>query len=325
MPNKFLSAVDLGTNSFHLIIVEADKKGSFKIIDREKEVIRLGSHLGDDLKWISPEETEKAVEILNGFKKVVQSYLSRLSFAETDKAELKAIATSAVREAENREEFIDKIYKETGIEVEIVDGKEEAKLIYSGVQKALSVRNKKVLCIDIGGGSSEFILGSNGAVIFAESIKIGAVRLSRKFFPDYILTKQSIKLCEEYIEQQILANNSTHLNEEFEIAVGASGTIQSIAAMIHYSKDNSPFKSLNGFSFSLEELRKITSLVLERRTVEERHSLKGIELKRADIIPAGLLILNKAFELFKLNKMTISEYGLREGVIIEMLNKMTKA
>ena len=111
-------------------------------MDREKEVIRLGSQSGDDLKWISPEEIDKAIEILNGFKKVAQSYLSRLSFAETDNADLKAVATSAIREADNRKEFIDKIYKETGIEVEVIDGKEEAKLIYMGVQEALSIRNK---------------------------------------------------------------------------------------------------------------------------------------------------------------------------------------
>ena len=309
LQNKFLAAVDLGTNSFHLIIVEADKRGSFKIIDREKEVIRLGSNSGDDLKWISSEETEKAIIILNDFKKLIETY----------NAELKAIATSAIREADNREEFISKIYEETGIEIEVIDGKEEAKLIYSAVQKALSVKNKKVLCVDIGGGSSEFISGINGDIIFAESIKIGAVRLSRKFFPDYILTEQSIKLCEEYIEQQVLANKNILFNEEIEIAVGASGTIQSIAAMIHNSRNNNPLKSLNGFSFSREELKKITSLILERSTVEERRLIKGIELKRADIIPAGILIVVKTFELFKLREMTISDNGLREGVIIEML------
>jgi exopolyphosphatase/guanosine-5'-triphosphate,3'-diphosphate pyrophosphatase len=299
----------MGTNSFHLIIVEADKDGSFKIIDREREIVRLGSSTGDDLKWISPEEIEKAVGILKGFKNLIQSY----------NAEIKAVATSAVREAGNKEEFISRVYKDTGIEVEAIDGKKEARLIYLGAQNALPIGNKKVLCVDIGGGSSEFISGSNGEIIFAESIKIGAVRLSRKFFPDYLLTEQSVKLCEGYIEQQILANSRINFNDTFEIAVGASGTIQSVAALIHYSRDSSPLKTLNGFSFSFEELKKITSLILESRTVEERRLFKGIELKRADIIPAGLLILHKTFEVFKLDEMTISDYGLREGVIVEML------
>ena len=312
MPDKFLAALDLGTNSFHLIIVKIDKSGSFKVIDRERETIRLGSGSGYDLKWISPEEIEKAVTILKRFKKLVELY----------DAEPKAVATSAVREADNNEEFTNKVYKETGIEVEVINGKKEAGLIYLGAQYALSLKDKKVLCVDIGGGSSEFILGDNGEIIFAESVKLGAVRLSKKFFPDFILTEQSIKSCEEYIEQQLLANSKINSSDTFEIAVGASGTLLSIAALIHYSRDNSPLKSLNGFSFSLEELKKITSVVLERKTVEVRKLIKGMELKRADIIPAGLLILNKTFELFKLNSMTISEYGLREGVIVEMVNKI---
>jgi exopolyphosphatase/guanosine-5'-triphosphate,3'-diphosphate pyrophosphatase len=312
LPDKFLAAVDLGTNSFHLIIAKADKNGSFKVIDRERETIRLGSGSGYDLKWISPEEIEKAVAILKRFKNLAELY----------DAELKAVATSAVREADNNKEFINRIYTETGIEVEVIDGKREAGLIYKGVQCALPVGNKKVLCADIGGGSSEFISGSNGEVIFAESVKVGAVRLSKKFFPDFLLTEQSVKFCEEYIEQQILANSKINFSDTFEIAVGASGTLLSIAALIHYSRHNNKLKSLNGFSFSLKELGKITAVVLERKTVEERKLIEGMELKRADIIPAGLLILNKTFELFKLKEMIISEYGLREGIIVEMLSKM---
>ena len=341
MQNKFFSALDLGSNSFHIIIVEADNTGSFKVIDRERETIRLGSGSVNDLRLISPEEIEKAIAILKRFKKLAELY----------GAKLKAVATSAVREASNNQDLIKRVYNETGIEVEVIDGKKEALLIYLGVQHALSLKNKKastpdvtnhfvtklsesspvrkwflttkekVLCVDIGGGSSEFISGNDGKIIFAESLEIGAVRLSRKFFPDYLLSEQSIKLCEEYIEQQILTNNNIKLNCSFEIAVGASGTILSIAALIHYSKSKSPLKSLNGFSFSSEELKEITSLVLEKKTVEERKLLNGIELNRADIIPAGLLILNKTFELFKLKEMTISEYGLREGIIVEMLEK----
>ncbi|MCU0413767.1 MAG: hypothetical protein MUE91_05085, partial [Ignavibacteriaceae bacterium] len=146
--NKCIAAVDMGTNSFHLIIVQVKSDGSFKVIDREREVIRLGSHKGKEFTWISEGEMEKAIDVLKDFGKIAQFY----------KAELRAIATSAIREAKNKSEFIDRMFEETGINVEAVDGKTEAELIYLGVQHALDVDDKRILCVDIGGGSTEFLL-----------------------------------------------------------------------------------------------------------------------------------------------------------------------
>jgi exopolyphosphatase/guanosine-5'-triphosphate,3'-diphosphate pyrophosphatase len=192
-------------------------------------------------------------------------------------------------------------------------------LIYYGIQRALAVKNKDVLCIDIGGGSSEFLFGKKGEVDFAESIKIGAVRLSKKFFPDYIVTEQSIKNCSEYAEEQIRANKNINFNITIDEAVGSSGTMQSAAWMIAFPRKVRNGKSLNGFSFTSKQLMDVTELILNCKTLEERKQIKGIELKRADILPAGLIILNKVFQLFNLKRMTISEYALREGIISEML------
>ena len=150
--NKCIAAVDMGTNSFHLIIVQVRKNGSFKIIDREREVIRLGSHKGTDLSIISEGEIEKSIDVLSEFDKIAKFY----------GAELRAIATSAVREAGNKDEFITRVYDATGIAVEAIEGVKEAELIYLGVQKALDVKNKRVFCVDIGGGSTEFLVGDKG-------------------------------------------------------------------------------------------------------------------------------------------------------------------
>lgn len=309
MRNSFFAAIDMGTNSFHLIIVEVMPDGAFKIVDREREVIRLGLHKGKDLSFIADEEADRAVKILSNFIKVAGYY----------KAEFKAVATSAVREAKNKNDFLERVLRETGITVEVIDGRKEAGLIYLGIQRALPVKAKDVLCIDIGGGSSEFILGNKGKIVFAESIKIGAVRLSKKFFPDFVLSKQSIKDCSDYAEELIRANKNLKFDVTIDNAVGSSGTMQSAAWMIAHPGKIRNSKSLNGFTFSYDKLEELTDKILRYKTLEERKLIKGIELKRADILPAGLIILNKVFQLFKLNIMTISEYALREGIISEML------
>ncbi len=312
LDNKCLAAVDMGTNSFHLIIVKVKEKNSIHIIDRKREVIRLGSEENSGFSFISASESEKAIKTLKEFKKLSDKY----------HAEIKAVATSAVREAGNQKQFLDKVFEETGINVEVIDGRREAELIYLGVSKAEHLSDKKALCIDIGGGSTEIILGNNGMLLFSDSIKVGTVRLTRKFFPDYTLTENRIEICSKYAKEQILASELINFDESFEIAVGASGTIQSIAALISFyrKKDNDLDVQKNLFTYS--ELKNILELILEKKTMEERLAIPGIETKRADILPAGVIILNTIFELFNINQMSLSNYALREGIIFDMLEKI---
>ncbi|MCW8803617.1 MAG: Ppx/GppA family phosphatase [Ignavibacteriaceae bacterium] len=310
--NKCIAAVDMGTNSFHLIIVQVKNDGSFKIIDREREVIRLGSHKGKEFTWISEGEMEKAIDVLRDFGKIAQFY----------KAEVRAIATSAIREAKNKNDFIDRVYEETGVNVEAVDGRTEAELIYLGVQNALDVENKRILCVDIGGGSTEFLLGENGISEFAESIKIGAVRLSKMFFPDYHLTDSGIDMCREYIKDKLNNNRNLHQNHQFEMAVGSSGTIVAAASIISFRRSGKFKKTMNGFTFTADELFILTSDVLKCESPVDRLFIEGMEIKRADIIPTGLLVLSEVLNTFKLTEMTVSENALREGIIIDTIFKM---
>ena len=310
--NKCIAAIDMGTNSFHLIIVQVKSDGSFKNIDREREVIRLGSHKGKEFSLISEGEMEKALDVLKDFAKIAQFY----------KAEVRAIATSAVREARNKEEFIDRVHNITGITVEAVNGKTEAELIYLGVQHALDVYEKRILCIDIGGGSTEFLLGENGISEFTESIKIGAVRLSKMFFPDYNLSDSGIEMCRHYIQDKLNSNGNLHPHHRFEMAVGSSGTIVAAASIICFRRNGKFKKSMNGFSFSAEEVFNLTSDVLKCKSPVDRLFIEGMEIKRADIIPAGLLILSEIFRTLKLKNMTVSENALREGIIIDTISKM---
>lgn len=312
---KRIAAIDIGTNSFHLIIVEVSEYGELKLLDRKREFLRLGSESGQDLSFISENEKVKAISVLKNFS----------ALAKYHKANIRAVSTSAVREAKNKNEFIQTVLEQTGIKVETIEGTEEAKLIFLGMKNALPINDKAVLGIDIGGGSTEFIYGVNGNPEFAESVKIGAVRLSKKFFPDFVITDSAVKDCNEYVEQQILSNLKIQTNINIDFAVGSSGTVDTICLIKQSQKEIDIKPRLNGYSFDKAEFDEIYNFIMSLKHPSERISVPGLESKRADIIPAGLIILKKTFELFNIEKMVLSEYALREGVVYDLINKSEQA
>jgi len=308
--NNRIAAIDIGTNSFHLIIVEISEDGKFKLLEKKK-FLRLGSELGEDLSFISEDEKTKAISVLKYFSILAQNH----------KAIIRAVSTSAVREAKNKNEFIKAVFDQTGVKVETIEGTEEANLIFLGMKNALPINDKNVLGIDIGGGSTEFIYGINGVPVFAESVKIGAVRLSKKFFPDFVITESSIKSCSEHVEQQIISNNNIQTNIKLDFAVGSSGTVDTICLIKQFQNYADIKPRLNGYTFDKSEFDEIYSDVMDLKNPIERMSVPGIEAKRADIIPAGFIILKKVFELFNIKKMVLSEYALREGVVFDFIMK----
>jgi exopolyphosphatase/pppGpp-phosphohydrolase len=309
--SKFFAALDIGTNSFHMIITKDGKNGKLKIVDREREVIRLTSENPHSNKIISENEIKKSIEIINRFKKLVEFY----------NAELFAAATSAVRESKNKDEFVEHILKKTGIKIQVINGKKEAELIFMGIKNAVNISGNKVLCIDIGGGSTEFVSANQGKVEFSESVKLGAVKLTKLFFPDFIINEKRINECRKFVKNEIMKNKNIRKNEKFDFMVGSSGTIEASANMINFIHFGKPFKSGNGFTFFYSEFSKLTREILSTKTVEERLKIKGMEPKRADIIQSGIIILDEIFKYFDVKKVVISKYALREGMIYSMMNK----
>ena len=311
--SKNLAAIDIGTNSFHLIVVGVKEDGNFEIIDREKEVIRLGEGSGGDIKTIKPEAFKRAFDALKRFKGIADSH----------NASLRAVATSAVREAHNRDDFMEQVFTRSGINIEVISGIEEARLIYLGILKAVPVYDKKILAVDIGGGSTEFLVGKKGEPVFSISMKVGAVRLTQKFFPDFRVTKTRIQDCRNWVEGELFQTANNIKKTNFQLCVGSSGTIMSAGLIINASKNHSSSGNgiLNNFVFTKKELADIEDEILSRKTAEKRKKIPGIDYKRADIIPAGIIILSTIFKLFDLHKITISGYALREGIIIDTLQK----
>jgi exopolyphosphatase/guanosine-5'-triphosphate,3'-diphosphate pyrophosphatase len=312
--NRKLAAIDVGTNSFHLIIVDVKKDGNFEIIDRERDVIRLGEGIGDGTKEIKPEAMIRAVSTMKRFKVIADSYC----------AKIRAVATSAVRESCNKNEFIQKVFAETGIEIEVIDGIEEARLIYLGTLQAVPINDKKALVIDIGGGSTEFLVGTSGITEYSSSVKIGAIRLTDKYFPAYELSETSIKECRKWVEREIF-QIARDINETgFSVCIGSAGTIMSTGLMIQAMRTGNvlPGTILNNYEFSRKEFEELKDEVLSRKTLEQRKKIAGLDDKRADIIPAGIIILAVIFELLHLKNVIVSGYSLREGIIVDSLQKM---
>lgn len=310
MSEKYLAAIDLGTNSFHIIIVKVRNDGSFESICKEKESVRLGSGTGQ-LEIITPDAIERGLKCLKRFK----------ALADMHNAKIRAIATSALREAKNRDTFIEKAQKECGIHVEVIRGNEEARLIYFGILQGLPVFDKKIMLVDIGGGSTEILIGHKSEIIFSTSMKIGAIRLTDKFFngdPDH---QSDIKECKLYVEGMLSPIKRDVDKQEVDIIIGSSGTIQSIAQMIIADNKEPEPRALNGFEFTNNELTRIRKILTDADTLKKRTKIPGLDPRRADIIVAGSIILEEIFHKFKINTMTVSDYALREGIIYDTIKK----
>ncbi|MBK6771527.1 MAG: Ppx/GppA family phosphatase [Ignavibacteria bacterium] len=313
--NNTIAAIDIGTNSFHLVIARIDDKKRFTVLTKAKEVVRLGTS-SNDMKYITDDSMKRGIETLKRFNLICKSY----------NAEIIAIATSATREALNRDIFLSKVLNETGIEINIVSGYEEARLIYLGVLQSLSIYNKKILLIDIGGGSTEFLIGEKGEVVSAISTKIGSVRLTNKFSLAEKIDKTNLKNARLFVKGALNQVLRSIENAEYEMVIGSSGTITNIGSIIN--SENVPSDdfeiNLNGFVIKKKPLLNAVSSIYKAETKNERLSIPGLDPKRADIITAGAVILEQIFTDLNIDKMTLSGYALREGIIMNYIQQNSR-
>ena len=219
-PVETLAAIDVGTNSFHLVVARVTGEDRFEVVTSEKEMVRLGTGSGD-MKRLTPEAIQRGVDTLRRMKQI----------ADIDGAPVRAVATSAVREAENHDEFVTRAREEAGVEVEVISGVEEARLIHLGVLQAVPVFDQRLLLCDIGGGSTEVLVGEQGQVLTARSFKLGAVRLTNRFFPGDRLHPSAVSSCRTYIRSTLSPYAREVASHGFEVAIGSSGTIQAVAAI----------------------------------------------------------------------------------------------
>lgn len=310
--SEFKAAIDIGTNSMHLVVARLADHGGFEMLTSEKEMVRLGQG-GGEMKELASDAIERSLATLARMKEVAGSF---------GDVEIAAVATSAVREARNRQDFLRPARDEVGVPVEVISGFEEARLIHLGVLQALPVYDRRLLVVDIGGGSTEFCVGKGNQVIEARSMKLGAIRLTQRFFgtiteagDDGSVSRKAVKDCRKYVRSALAPVAHELSGHQPEVTVGSSGTATTIAAMALARRGDKP-RQLNGASFDRAELRDIIDDLVARDS-DERRTLPGLDDKRVDIIVAGAILLDEIFRAFSIEEMTISEYALREGVLFD--------
>lgn len=308
-----LAALDLGTNSFHLIVARVSEAGGIEVLTRHKETVRLG-HGGGDMKVLEPEAIERGIAALQRMRRI----------AESAGAPLRAVATSAVREADNAQVFIDRARTDAAVEVEVISGVEEARLIHLGVLQAVPVFDRRLVLCDIGGGSTEILVGERGEVLTARSFKLGAVRLTDRFFPGGRVEPAAVKACRAYVRSTLAVFEREVERFGFEVAVGSSGTIEAVARLVQQRRHAGPaLRTYNCFEFTAAELSEAVALLGKARTPADRREIPGVEPERADIIVAGALVLEGVHAAFGIETMTVSENALREGVLLDTLLRNT--
>lgn len=305
-----IAAIDVGTNSFHMVIASVTTPGVLRIHSRNKEMVRLGTAAGD-MKRLTSDAMSRGIATLKRF--AVE--------AQQANAQIRAVATSAVREAMNKDEFLEQVQKATGIEIEVVSGIEEGRLIYIGALHALPILAKRTLVIDIGGGSTETVIGYQGEAAFIHSAKLGHIRLTKRFFSDGDSDGSRIEQCRQAIKGDWTPVFQSLIAYGFEEAVGTSGTILSISEMTFARQGKRIPDSLNGYRLKRAELMQTIQSITDVGSTAQRRLLPGIDPARVDVILAGALILEQAVIGLNLQEISISTYALREGIVFDTVQK----
>lgn len=299
-----IAAIDVGTNSIHMIIARVGEGNTLEVLSRDREVVRLGQS-GGDIKHLPSDAIARGVEVMERF----------VTMAEHHGAYIRAVGTSAVREALNREEFLRAVEERTGIRIEVIAGEEEARLIYVGVIHGLPLVTKKLCICDIGGGSTEVAIGRHGALDFVRSDKVGAIRLTEQFFRD-LPRPRAIERCREFLRG--LWSPSLERAKEIgweEVAV-TSGTWETVAR-VALGMSNSNALQLHGRRIDCTALRNAIERIVAARTIRQIERIQGVDAGRADIITAGALIAEHFLEHLEIESVIISTFTLREGVVFD--------
>ncbi|XP_049386915.1 uncharacterized protein LOC125851159 isoform X3 [Solanum stenotomum] len=317
---NLFAAVDIGTNSFKLLVVRADPStGRFLTVDRFKERVLLGldTNTTTTSATISNASLLRATAALRKFQKLLESHRVPSSHS-------RLVATSAVREASNRSQFLQTIDETLGLKVDVLSGLEEARLIYKGILQFHPVHDRTVLTIDIGGGSTEFVIGKEGQILFSISLALGHVTVTQKF-PEVTEMREHIKVI---IRASGLNEKVKHYN--IDKVIGSSGTIRNIEKAIFrgYASNMEgnvgiSEESRRDWSFTTDELKGLVErLSEEERRVGGKVRTQGFFKKRSEFIVAGAVLLEEIFEELKIEEMEVSGYALGEGVIAEKLGEV---
>ncbi len=305
-----VAAIDIGTNSIHMIVVQVREDLSFEVIDREKEMVRLGAG-GLDGKQLTPAAITAALQTLAKFRRL----------AESNKAdEIIAAATSATREAENGGDFIAEVDRRTGIKIRIISGTEEARLIHQAAVYGVNVGNSPAVVVDIGGGSVEVTLGTATHLTLGRSFKVGVIRLTERFVRTDPLSGHDERRLVKHINKVTGAYLDDVASHGFTRVIGTSGTILSLGALAASRTAGGRIEELRNLRVGAKALHRLRKQLVET-DLEERLALPGMDPRRADLSVAGGILLDTLLRRLGADELTLCDLALREGLILDYIKR----
>jgi exopolyphosphatase/guanosine-5'-triphosphate,3'-diphosphate pyrophosphatase len=309
MNKSRLAAIDIGTNSIRCIVVEVNQQGRYTVLDDEKATVRLGENLAAS-GAISAAAFARAVDAMSRIRKLIDGLKV---------SEVEAVATSAVRSASNGEELVAVLTRELGREIRIISGDEEAELVARSVRQNFDMSGKRYMIIDIGGGSVEIMSAVANHVESCFSLELGAVRMTDRYIvSDPVKTTELTKL-KRYIKSELKTVFSDN-RLSVQTFIGSGGTITTLANMV-MSMRKQAYSTSHGFEVLRSEVVHLLAMLV-RKDIKSLRNVPGLNPDRADIIVAGLVVIDELMKFFGANMLLVNERGIREGLIINCMKRL---
>ncbi len=307
---KRLAVIDIGTNSIHMVLAEIGKGFSYKIVDRIKEMARLGDGTFTSQR-LSPDAMDRGLTVLKRF-----SMLAKNKGFDP----ILPIATSAVREAKNGGDFLKLVRKELGLRVRVITGEEEARLIYLGVRNSMDLSRFPAMIVDIGGGSVELMACTQKRLQFVRSLKLGAIRLKDQFLKSDPPDKKMVQRVERLVNQTLKKSLSKKRYIQCQQLVATSGMAGNLTEIIYLARTGRPLSQIDMATIELDEVREVEGL-LKTKDTQARLNIPGLDPRRVDTLYPGVLMLRLLMEYLGVKQVRLSDKAIREGVIYDFIQQ----
>ncbi len=301
-----LAAIDVGSNSLHMVVADVSPDGHIQVVDRVKEMVRLGRRTFTTGR-LTPEAMALAVGTLRTFRR-----LARARQVER----LRAVATSAVREARNGAAFVRRLRRETGIPVRVISGPEEARLIFRAARHALGLEGGPYLLIDVGGGSVELVLAKDGRPLWLRSVPLGTARLTERFLAHDAPRAAEVRQLEKHLRRVLEETLAQVRHAGVLRAIGTSGTVNTLVAMASAARD-AEVPRLHGAVATATEIGRLRRRILGA-SAAGRAALPGMDTKRVDLMPAAAVLVDHILTRGGIPELVACAWALREGVLLDL-------
>ncbi|HTY53945.1 MAG TPA: Ppx/GppA phosphatase family protein [Candidatus Binataceae bacterium] len=308
-----IAAIDIGSNSIHMVTARIGR-GGFEILDRAKEMVRLGS--GTLMHGrLSAETMEFGFRTLATFKRL----------AERQGADpILAVATSAVREASNGGEFVLRAWEELGLKIDVITGAEEGRLIFEAVRHAIDLRDHRAVVVDIGGGSIEVMQSSGGRLQWQKSFKLGVTRMTEQFIHSDPPKSSEMSALKSHARRLLFPAFARARRVKPTLMIGTSGTLLSVTGIAETLRAGKAAERLHNHVLRRGDLAKLLELVVDR-SEEQRERIPGLDRRRVDLLPAGTVLADVLLKGLRMREMRACEWALREGIILDFMARHSEA